>query len=54
MALNSGSIWPKKGTLSSNKTLVVSILDPINPGMNPDEFIKLLQKNIYEEIDKIH
>ena len=36
------------------KTLVVCILDPINPGMNPDEFIKLLQKNIYEEIDKIH
>ena len=54
VALNSGSIWPKKGTLSSNKTLIVSILDPINPGMNPNEFIKLLQKNIYEEIDKIN
>jgi len=54
VALNSGNIWPKKGTLSSNKTLTVSILDPINPGMNPDEFIKLLQKNIYEEIDKIN
>ena len=54
VALNSGSIWPKKGTLSSNKTLTVSILDPINPGINPDEFIKLLQKNIYEEIDRIN
>ena len=54
VALNSGNIWPKKGTLSSNKTLTISILDPINPGMNPDEFIKLLQKNIYEEIDKIN
>ena len=54
VALNSGSIWPKNGRLSSNKTLTVSILDPINPGMDPDEFIKLLQKNIYDEIDKIN
>ena len=54
VALNSGSIWPKNGRLSSNKTLTVSILDPINPGMDPDEFIKLLQKNIYEEVDKIN
>ena len=54
VALNSGSIWPKNGRLSSNKTLTVSILDPINPGMDPDEFVKLLQKNIYEEVDKIN
>ena len=53
IALNSGSVWPKNGNLKSNKTLTVSILDPISPGMNPDEFLNLLQKNIYEEIDKI-
>ena len=53
IALNSGSVWPKNGKLKSNKTLTVSILDPISPGMNPDEFLNLLQKNIYEEIDKI-
>ena len=53
VALNSGSIWPKNGKLKSNKTLTVSILNPIRPGMNPDEFLNLLQKNIYEEIDKI-
>ena len=30
-----------------------AILDPINPNMNSDEFLDLLQKNIYEEIEKI-
>ena len=53
VALNSGSVWPKNGKLKPNKTLTISILDPIKPGMNPDEFINMLQKNIYEEIDKI-
>ena len=53
VALNSGSVWPKNGKLKSNKILTVSILDPISPGMNSDEFINMLEKNIYEEIDKI-
>ena len=53
VALNSGTVWPKNGKLKSNKILTVSILDPIAPGMNPDEFLDLLQKNIYDEIDKI-
>ena len=53
VALNSGSVWPKNGKLKQNKTLTISILDPIKPGMNPGEFINMLQKNIYEEIDKI-
>ncbi len=53
IALNSGSVWPKNGKLKLNKTLTISILDPIRPGIDPDEFLNLLQKNIYEEIDKI-
>ena len=53
VALNSGNIWPKNGKLEINKTLTISILEPISPGMNSDEFLNLLQKNIYEEIDKI-
>ena len=53
VALNSGSVWPRNGKLKPNKTLTVSILDPIGPGMNSVEFINMLQKNIYEEIDKI-
>jgi hypothetical protein len=46
-------VWPKNGKLKPNKTLIISILDPIRPSMNSDEFINILQKNIYEEIDKI-
>jgi len=46
-------VWPKNGKVKLNKTLTISILDPISPGMNSDEFLNLLQKNIYEEIDKI-
>ena len=53
VALNSGSVWPKNGILKSNKILTVSILDPITPGMNSDDFINVLEKNIYEEIDKL-
>ena len=53
VALNSGNIWPKNGKLQINKTLTISILEPISPGMNSDEFLNLLQNNIYEEIDKI-
>ena len=53
VALNSGDVWPKNGKLKPNKTLTVSILDPIDPNMNSDEFLDLLQKNIYEEIEKI-
>ena len=53
IALNSGNIWPKNNKLKSNKILTISILDPIEPNMKPDEFLNLLQKNIYEEIDKI-
>ena len=53
VALNSGSVWPKNGRLRPNKTLTITILDPISPGLNSDDFLNILQKNIYEEIDKI-
>ena len=53
VALNSGIIWPKNGNLKPNKTLIISILDPIAPGMNSDEFLNTLQKNIYKEIDNL-
>jgi len=53
VALNSGSVWPKNGRLKPNKTITISILDPIKPNMDSDEFISTLEKNIYEEIDKL-
>ena len=42
-----------KNIAKPNKTLIISILDPIAPGMNSDEFLNTLQKNIYKEIDNI-
>ncbi len=53
VALNSGEVWPKNGKLKTNKRLTVSILDPIKPGINSDEFFDTLQKSIYAEIDRI-
>ena len=53
LAINSGLVWPKTGKLISNKTITVSILKEINPGMNEKDFIDTLQKNIYNELDLI-
>ena len=53
IAINSGSVWPKKGTKISNKEIIISILKPINPGLNKEEFNKILEKNIYSELDLI-
>ena len=53
LAINSGLVWPKTGKLISNKTITVSILKEISPGMNEKEFIDTLQKNIYKELDLI-
>tara|TARA_Y100000590_G_scaffold410619_1_gene503859 strand:+ start:35 stop:736 length:702 start_codon:yes stop_codon:yes gene_type:complete len=54
VAINSGKIWPKSGKLNSNKTLVVSILEPIEPGMESKDFLNCLQSNIYNELDIIN
>ena len=53
VAISSGKIWPKHGTKKTNLNLTVSILDPINPGLKKDLFIKNLQEKIYSELDKI-
>ncbi len=51
LAINSGNVWPKKGTKNSNKTITISILEPIQPNYTKEEFIKILEKNIYSELD---
>ena len=33
-----------------NKTITITILKPINTGMEETEFVKLLQKQIYSEL----
>jgi 1-acyl-sn-glycerol-3-phosphate acyltransferase len=54
VAINSGFVWPKNQPLSNNKTINISILKPINPGLNKEEFLNLLEKNIYSELDKMN
>ena len=47
-------MWPKNKPLSNNKTITISILNPIDPGLNKEEFLNLLENNIYSELDKIN
>ncbi len=51
VAINSGNIWPKNKSLKPNLSLTISILEPIKPGMNKEDFIKTLENKIYSELD---
>ena len=53
VAINSGWVWPKKGLKQKGKTIVVSILKPIEARILKDEFIQILEKNIYAELNSI-
>ena len=53
VAINSGYVWPKKGIKKTNKVITISILKPILPGLQKEEFLQVLQKKIYEELDLI-
>ena len=51
VAINSGLVWPKKGQKNSHKKITISILEPIAPGLSKEEFVKILEKNIYTELN---
>ena len=51
ISINSGYVWPKIGKKNSNRILTISILKPIASGLSKDEFIKILEKRIYSELD---
>ena len=53
VAINSGYVWPKQGIKKTNKVITISILKPIKPGLQKEEFLKILEKNIYDELDLI-
>ena len=53
IALNSGNVWPKKGVIKSSGKITISLLEPIKPGLNRDEFIQKLENKIYDEIKEI-
>ncbi len=54
VSINSGYVWPKRGRKVANKEIVISILRPIEPGLNKEEFLKTIEKNIYSELDLIN
>ena len=51
VAINSGYTWPKLGFKKANTNLTISILKPIEPGLNKEVFLKELENNIYSELD---
>ena len=54
VAINSGKIWPKVGLKKANLSLTISILDPIDAGMDKELFLKNLQDKIYSELDELN
>ncbi len=50
VAINSGNVWPKSGIINPNKTITISILKPIDRGLEEKEFISLLEDKIYFEL----
>ena len=54
LAINSGRVWQKNNILKSNKCITISILNPINPGMESNNFVNIIEKKIYSELDIIN
>ena len=54
IAINSGYVWPKRGLKISNKVITISILKPIKVGLRKEEFIKILENSIYEELNQLN
>ena len=53
VAINSGRVWQKNNILKLNKSITISILNPIDPGIDSDNFVSIIEKNIYSELDLI-
>ncbi len=54
IAVNSGYVWPKRGAKKSHKTITISILKPIKAHLSKEEFIKILENNIYSELNLLN
>ena len=53
VSINSGVVWPKVGFLRANQDLIISILDPIDPGIESSDFVEQLENIIYDELENI-
>ena len=51
IAINSGYTWPKIGLKKPNTKLIISILKPIEAGLDKEIFLKKLENDIYSELD---
>ena len=51
IAINSGYVWPKRGSKKVNSNLTISILKPIEAGLDKEVFLKKLENDIYYELD---
>jgi 1-acyl-sn-glycerol-3-phosphate acyltransferase len=49
VALNSGKIWPKNSFMKYPGKIHVSFLEPIEPGLEKMNFLKILEEKIYSE-----
>ena len=54
VAVNSGNVWPKSGELISNKTITISILPVVKPGISPVNFTNYIEDKIYDELNSIN
>jgi 1-acyl-sn-glycerol-3-phosphate acyltransferase len=54
IAINSGNTWPKKGAKKIGTILIVSILEPIEPGLEKEVFLKKLENAIYTELNALN
>ena len=54
VSINSGYVWPKKGLKYSHRAITISILKPITTGLRKEEFIKILENNIYTELNLLN
>lgn len=52
LALNSGLFWPKKG-MKHGGTVTFSFLPPIEPGMEPDSALALLEQRLEAETNRL-
>lgn len=53
VALNSGLFWRRRGFLRRAGTAVVEFLEPIEPGLDKDEFMRLLETQIEEATGRL-
>jgi len=53
VALNSGKVWPKIGFIKYPGKIIISFLQPIEPGLEKETFLKILEKKIYDEMEII-